>query len=652
MRRRRKRRARQPENAPPPGQLIDLGIRLALTQVGDRAESLERSIQVLTYARDVLSGSPDTYLHAYAEYNLAMSYQERLRGERTANLHEAIRGYQRAAALTRRLTDREGRGLRGQSLGNLSAVYLMLPGERVAHIEKAVEAAKDALRVQDRDLDPRAWGVSQHNLGAAYLLRRRGGRRRNVERAISAFEAALTVRPPDGPEPALHRRTLSVLNTARAELDSPVAEVAIGGLPDLSADIDLPIPPVKADRATEPAQWAKQQIARGMALQVQFERTGDTTMASSAITCYEAALTELDEAADPTLWGTAMNNLGAALGQRSAGPEDVERAFACLETALRVRTRDRTPVLWARTQYSLALMHLNRTSGDRRDNADRAVRAAEAALEIITESMRDDHVRASHNLGLALLARHGLRSDEGDPDDLRRGIAALELSVAAHDGRDHVDAPSTRLRLGLAYLRLADVDGDRVARLELEELGVGHLLRAKAAMPAEDTAEHAELDSLIAGVRDAAAARDPRAATERFIATAEQAVHGPAPDGDRRAWLLLHDRLGRAYLRRFAGDRDANVASALTAYRAALDALRPEDPADVRGRLHHGTAEAHRTAGETAEAARHYRHALSAHTANPAEGAEREAADTMARLYAVEAQGPHRRRLWLVPPHR
>lgn len=71
--------------------------------------------------------------------------------------------------------------------------------------EKALQVLNAALRIQTPETSRREWGVSQQNLGSAYMYRQEGNRRDNIGAAIAAYQAARRVRPADA-EPALHHR--------------------------------------------------------------------------------------------------------------------------------------------------------------------------------------------------------------------------------------------------------------------------------------------------------------------------------------------------------------------------------------------------------------------------------------------------------------
>ena len=106
-----------------------------------------------------------------------------------------------------------------------------------------------------------------------------------------------------------------------------------------------------------------------------------------AIACYEAALRVYTEADFPSDWATTQNNLGNAYSDLPTGDrgENLRRAIACYEAALRVRTEADFPSDWARTQNNLGNAYRDLPTGDRGENLRRAIACYEAALRVYTE---------------------------------------------------------------------------------------------------------------------------------------------------------------------------------------------------------------------------------------------------------------------------
>jgi CHAT domain-containing protein len=91
-----------------------------------------------------------------------------------------------------------------------------ISGDPADNLERAIAAYEAALTVRTREAVPLYWADTQTNLGAAYSKRILGNRADNQEKAIAAYEAALTVRTREA-LPREHVRTGRLLGAARAE---------------------------------------------------------------------------------------------------------------------------------------------------------------------------------------------------------------------------------------------------------------------------------------------------------------------------------------------------------------------------------------------------------------------------------------------------
>ncbi|MBG1262431.1 CHAT domain-containing protein, partial [Nostoc commune] len=77
---------------------------------------------------------------------------------------------------------------------NLAVAYReRIKGDRTDNIENAIAAYTAALTVYTREALPQSWAATQNNLANAYSDRIKGDRADNIENAIAAFTAALTV---------------------------------------------------------------------------------------------------------------------------------------------------------------------------------------------------------------------------------------------------------------------------------------------------------------------------------------------------------------------------------------------------------------------------------------------------------------------------
>ena len=213
---------------------------------GEKAENGELAIAAFDEALGTLTPDAAPQLWAAIQNNLATVYFDRVRGSRAANIERAIA----ALEATQQVWTRQTFPAAWATIqNNLAGVYLRrVNGNQADNIEKAIEATANSLTVRSREMpsgetpvenplaglqekiekniDPSGignigksisdamelalnaekkgagamivmasdgWAQSQNNYGEAYLKRIKGDRADNIERAIAAYQAALTL---------------------------------------------------------------------------------------------------------------------------------------------------------------------------------------------------------------------------------------------------------------------------------------------------------------------------------------------------------------------------------------------------------------------------------------------------------------------------
>src|SRR5262249_17063556 len=126
-----------------------------------------------------------------------------------------------------------------------------------------------------------------------------------------------------------------------------------------------------------------------------YERGSDRGVNFDLLIAIEIARLELRSAQDPQQRGTALHDLGTALGtlgERESSSERLEEAVAAYREALKERTRDRVPSEWAKTMnnFGYALAQL----GERESSSARLEEAVAAYRDALEESTRE-HVPRS-----------------------------------------------------------------------------------------------------------------------------------------------------------------------------------------------------------------------------------------------------------------
>ena len=106
-----------------------------------------------------------------------------------------------------------------------------------------------------------------------------------------------------------------------------------------------------------------------------------------------------------------QNNLGNALrtlGERESGTETLTKAVEAYREALKERTRDRVPFLWAQTQENLAIAHSALFDKTREpSHLDDALGAVGGALEEYRKAEAAFYINGAEDLRQKILAAKG-----------------------------------------------------------------------------------------------------------------------------------------------------------------------------------------------------------------------------------------------------
>jgi hypothetical protein len=119
-------------------------------------------------------------------------------------------------------------------------------------------------------------------------------------------------------------------------------------------------------------------------------------------------------------------NVGNAWKNRTAGDRraNIDKAIACSQGALAVRTHDANAVAWASTTMNLGNAIMDRVGGGREENIDRAIACEEAALTV-----RD--VLPAHRTDVIVVTDfRGLAAHDPDPVDPVARVSASAVYAA------------------------------------------------------------------------------------------------------------------------------------------------------------------------------------------------------------------------------
>ena len=335
---------------------------------------------------------------------------------------------------------------------NLAAVYSdRIKGDRAENIEKAIAALTAALSVLTREAWPVDWAMTQSNLAVAYKSRIKEDRAQNIEQAIAACTAALTILTREAwpVNWAMTQNTLAVAYKSRIKGDrAQNIEQAIAAYRNALT---------VRTKETWPIDWAETQnnLANAYRQRVKGDRAQNI---EQAITAYRNALTVYTKKALPVDWAMTQHNLAIAYGNRikEDRAENIENAIAACTAALTVRTKKALPQQWAGTQNNLGLAYGNRIKGDRAENIENAIAAFTAALTVRTKgALPVDWAMTQHNVGLA----YSERIEGNRTNNIENAIAAYRNALTFYT-REALpqNYAETLFRLGITYQEINQFD--------------------------------------------------------------------------------------------------------------------------------------------------------------------------------------------------
>ena len=222
------------------------------------------------------------------------------------------------------------------------------------------------------------------------------------------------------------------------------------------------------------------------------------------------------------MWGQLGNEYRRIDGP--GRPAALERALAAYTEALK-HTASKRGADWARVNFGLGSVYMDRVDGERSDNIEKAIAAFDAAAEVMTKATAPSHWGSLQiNLSKAYWHRiHGRRAD-----NVERAIEAAEAALSAFP-RDKAasDWGSAQQALGAAYWgRIKGVRADNV---------------------------------------------------DKAISAYEQALGVVSRDRSAKAWAGVHDNLGMAYAERTPWDTDRQSAAGRSPLRESGRGLHPRD---------------------------------------------------------------------------
>ncbi|MEQ8757330.1 MAG: CHAT domain-containing tetratricopeptide repeat protein [Coleofasciculus sp. G1-WW12-02] len=281
---------------------------IAKFPLGSKAINLEIVIAGYEAALKIFTRDSFPAQWATTRCNLGATYCERILGDRTQNIEDAIASCK--LALQVQNPEAQDWALTQNTLG--VAYRERIVGDRVENIEDALNACQAALQVYTKEKESflEQWAMAQTNLGNAYCKRIKGDQLENIEKAIVAYKFALQFYTKE--KEAFLQDWVGVYNN----LGNAYQERIFG---DQEQNIE------------------------------------DSLMA------YQTALHSCCQKTLPKQWAEIQNNLGNSFCKRIQGDreQNLDNAIKAYQAALQVRTQDAFPKNHAQTLFHLGIAYQN-----------------------------------------------------------------------------------------------------------------------------------------------------------------------------------------------------------------------------------------------------------------------------------------------------
>ncbi|WP_249070612.1 CHAT domain-containing protein [Argonema antarcticum] len=361
----------------------------------ERAKNLEAAIECYFNALKVYTRSSFPQEWVDTQNNLSAAYRKRIRGRKAENLEAAICCLQAALEVrTREIFPHEWAYLQT----NLGTVYsFRIHGEKAENLEVAIRCLESALEVRTREALPQQWAETKNNLGIAYYQRILGERAENLEVAIRYYEAALEV------------RTCSELPIERAQTQLNLANAYSERIRGKKADnLEEAIIFYKAalmirtiNAFSEEYAIIENNLGCVYCDRIHGKKSDNV---EAAISCFQAALKVRTLEKFPLEWAETKNNLGTAYDERilEKRTNNLELAIRCYKDVLKIYARSDLPFDWGKTQHNLGNVYSERIVGENRKNLKTAIRHYKAALQVFTRfAFPQNYLLTKFSLGRA-----------------------------------------------------------------------------------------------------------------------------------------------------------------------------------------------------------------------------------------------------------
>lgn len=345
-------------------------------------QDLRKRIETCRAALAEIDRATMPLIWAVVALDLADNLEKEALQQAAPDLQEPISLYRQALKILTPKGEPDQFGHAHHYLGN--AYLLDGSGDEAENVEAAIEHYEMALMVRRRRVESIPWATTTANLGEALRRRARGDRAVDLERAVELLEQAIEV--------LIESRENELLtSTARLSLGAALIERLAGSrdenLNRAAEQLELVINTIEPD--SNPDVWVKANCNLGSLYweRAHIDVANYETLLEQAETCFRAGLGRPTAETGGRLLALLHMGLGLVLGdQISAGTKAHHEAIEHYEAAVALFEQEQ-PVSaghLGRAYQNLALIYLERQSGETRANREAAERSFHRALEFFS----------------------------------------------------------------------------------------------------------------------------------------------------------------------------------------------------------------------------------------------------------------------------
>jgi tetratricopeptide (TPR) repeat protein len=345
------------------GAMINRGAAYKDRLVGDRTLNLNEAIRSAEAALGSLKQG--TYIWASATNNKGVALMNLENADYAKNLQAALKCFESALEVFDR---RQYPSEWSMVMLNLGNVYSRLRDPE--HERQAIVFYKRSLEVRDRNLYPREWAEVMLGLSNAYMFGPSQNREADLKQAVRVAQTALQVVKREE-NTSLWANLSRVIADSLAQLGENRKALAIYDV--LTKQL------ITAFRGEKAGTLF---YNRGNAcLELSGHRNRE--LLQDAISSYDQALTFVSEQDHPDTWAMIMHNRGMAyLYLPDRGQQHIDTAIQSFDSELRVLSQDSSPKEWATTMLSKGMAFLALGS---KDDTIAAIDCFERSLQVFTK---------------------------------------------------------------------------------------------------------------------------------------------------------------------------------------------------------------------------------------------------------------------------